>query len=665
MEFEVFQDTFPTVRSHQVLRAVAVAANIVTARHLFANGFHYPYIMLLAHAGIVVFIEICCDWGRAGNRQENSQQGRLDIKRMIWQLLFSVSIALGLTWTYQALLHNRNTTLWLMILALDWAVVLERVVVCRTHRDEKQRSLDAPLSVFTFLICVGMIICYENALTGSALSQLFSAALFMTAARNMWRRGLVESSFDIGSLRMDSYVAGIAVCIPMTIIPIFAFAPWRRVDFHTEGRLLWILLSLFVGTLSLLSDRTLKKLTSIIQNRITATTSMDHDFGSHLFFMLVLAAVEVDNSLFQHRPSITRAAQWLAFAIASLTTVNVEWIPLSGFRTSPPPLYTQIPILKAATAPSDEMIEDPESFLPLGGHPADEAAWFHRVSLIWQSILSSLTLLLILSCAMNRAEPIPHPPAPDLDIVIAWYDEPVERVISTARLAIDLPSLAGRRTRTIVYNKGFENGSDVQELRSAFPKSETAELVIRQLENVGREGETYLTHVLRSGNDTEKASSHTIFLQTEPHEPMYLEKRLKDYFVAETGFLSLSYARNYCHSCNDCNDHAGWSLDSETLHYIFASSMGRNQTCRDISLTYRGQFVVSAKRMARANRELFEEARTRLLKDVDFGFSLERLWGVLFQCPRQSARCPSLLSGWLGNVAEMDDCQCLDDDFNE
>ncbi len=54
------------------------------------------------------------------------------------------------------------------------------------------------------------------------------------------------------------------------------------------------------------------------------------------------------------------------------------------------------------------------------------------------------------------------------------------------------------------------------------------------------------------------------------------------------------------------------------LRDIFERS-NSHKACQDISLTYRGQFVVSSRRMKQANQELLRDLRSRVIDDEHFG----------------------------------------------
>ncbi|TGJ88252.1 hypothetical protein E0Z10_g614 [Xylaria hypoxylon] len=623
------------LQCHHVVRVVAVAASIVTARHLFANGFHYPLLMLLAHVSIALVFE------GLGARSDvtTTQKHPHSWTPRFWQALFAVLVAVGLVFTYHSFLHNRNTTLGVMLLGLNWATVLGRVG--RWLRPDKHRSIELPLSIVTFLICIVLILWKENWLVGKGIEFVLVAVICIAIARQLWLSGLVESSANFSTITIDTYCVGLAVSLPLAAFLLAVTGWYNRRDFDVKGRIIWMVISMITGPLSLMSETRLKKLTLLLQEKVSFHARIHPDFGSAAFPLLVLAIVEIDNLLTQHRPSTTSAVQWLAFAVAYLTTVDITSITSSTMPTTEAS-YIPIPSFKIQGEPADEIKsptpEETEAMESADFPCARESSSLHRISLAWHAILGSVALLLVFYCAAAAPSTEPGKRSWDLDIVIAWYDEPIEEVVRTVQLALELPSISERKVRTIVYNKGTMNET---ELEVDFPIQSS--LVIRRLENVGREGDTYLSHVLESEQDW---ASHTLFIQAEPHDPGYLQARLGDYFVRDTGFLSLSHVRNFCPSCDTCNDHSGWTEDGTVLREIFERS-NNHKTCQDISLTYRGQFVVSSRRMKQANQELLRDLRSRVINDDHFGYTLERSWGTIFQCPTISERCPTLLSGWI------------------
>ncbi|KAI0389073.1 hypothetical protein F5Y17DRAFT_450459 [Xylariaceae sp. FL0594] len=648
-----------SIQSHQIVRVAAVAINIVTARHLFANGFHYPLLMLIAHTSGALLIEILSTW--LGSRDEptgpNSPQRHSShgsTTRIVWQSLYAATTAAGLVFAYHSFLHNRNTTLVVMILALDFSTIFNRVG--KWLRQDRPRSIDILLSIATFLICVVLLVTWENWLVGKGIEYVLFGVAFASIARCLRRSGRAEASFVAnGNLDIDVHAVALAVCLPLALFLLLVTSWYNRRDFHVRGRIIGISISMISGAMSLLSETSLKRLVDPTQETGSSESCLKINFGGPTFSALILTVVELDNLIAQHRPSTTAVIQWAAFGVAYLSTMELgsEASPTLAPEESS---YIHIPSFKFHGTASGEVKnpipEDTEAFYPLEQSGASEMRWIRYLSLARHVVLASMALLLVFSCAVGRSREEQNERFWDLDIVIARYDEPIDQIVETTQLALDLTNVAGRKVRTIVYNKGMLNET---ELQAKFPAQ--SHLVVRELENVGREADTYLAHALDSEQDW---ASHTLFLQAEPHTPSYLQARLRDYLVEETGFLSLSHVRNFCPSCDTCNDHSGWSEDGGVLREIYERA-NPQRTCRDITLTYRGQFVVSARRMRRANRDLLTDLRARVAVDEHLGYTMERSWGTIFQCPTISERCPTLLSGWLGNRAAVEDCQCLDE----
>lgn len=151
------------LQCHHIIRVVSVATSLVAARHLFANGFHYPLLMLLAHVSIAFVIET------SGLRKEApfTHKPSHGWATRAWQALFAALIAVGLVFTYHSFLHNRNTTLGVMLLGLDWATILGRTVkwLCQDGR----HPLDFPLSTVTFSLCIVLLLWRENWLVSKGI----------------------------------------------------------------------------------------------------------------------------------------------------------------------------------------------------------------------------------------------------------------------------------------------------------------------------------------------------------------------------------------------------------------------------------------------------------------------------------------------------------------
>ncbi|KAF2827241.1 hypothetical protein CC86DRAFT_290470, partial [Ophiobolus disseminans] len=257
-------------------------------------------------------------------------------------------------------------------------------------------------------------------------------------------------------------------------------------------------------------------------------------------------------------------------------------------------------------------------------------------------------------------------PITPLEVVISMYKEPVENVrhlisgIKTAPVTSD--------PYVTIYIKDHEANTEEVQLRTGADK-----VIMRP--NVGREGETYLNHI----NDRwDSLATHTIFLQADIHNPREFYTRLQSYFdPTQTGFLSLGWS-DVC-SCEECSDRFSWS-DNAGLFPFYHTKIYNSTECNDALLSYKGQFVVSAARIRGISKMIYKDlwhdfvdenswahkpeflrGRPDSMSAPDFGYTMERMWSLLFQCSDMNIawRCPTLLSGWrLGG--DIEDCQCFD-----
>jgi hypothetical protein len=260
-----------------------------------------------------------------------------------------------------------------------------------------------------------------------------------------------------------------------------------------------------------------------------------------------------------------------------------------------------------------------------------------------------------------------YPATTDVEIVISMYKESVydvAKLISTLR---DMPNL--RKPRVHIYIKDSEASL-------AYVQSRTGADKITLLPNVGREGETYLHHILSAWNTLAK---HTVFLQADVHNPREFYPRIRNYFdPLRTGMLNLGWSGRVC-SCTSCSDHFGWR-DTTRLFPYLQSLIDPSSSCENVLLSYKGQFVVSSQRIrgisqsvyidlhnalvnetSWAHQEPYLQGRTDSMSAPVFGYTVERIWNLLFQCSDMEVawKCPTLLSGWRVGGGR-GDCQCFD-----
>ncbi|PQE03094.1 hypothetical protein CJF31_00002945 [Rutstroemia sp. NJR-2017a BVV2] len=263
------------------------------------------------------------------------------------------------------------------------------------------------------------------------------------------------------------------------------------------------------------------------------------------------------------------------------------------------------------------------------------------------------------------------PERSSFDIVISAYAETpssIAHMISSIKSTSYLSTL---QPRVIIYTK--DPATDLSDLQNT-----TGADIVQRLPNLGREGATFLHHIV---NSWDNLAEKTMFIQAHAHNMRELIPRIDSYLVPNTGMLSLSFSGETC-LCMNCEDHFGWSDAWFVVPSLYESVY--QQPCEndtEVLLSYKGQFVASAKRIRGVQKSVYEGLLETITSESgwshderfvsesdspdnpDFGFVVERVWSLLMQCAvdeKVEKMCPSLLSGmgWGGDVA---DCQCLDD----
>jgi hypothetical protein len=223
-----------------------------------------------------------------------------------------------------------------------------------------------------------------------------------------------------------------------------------------------------------------------------------------------------------------------------------------------------------------------------------------------------------------------------LDIVIASY---ANHQFPALSLWSDIPSIAGRIPRWIRYHKG--DNSTI--MTSGLQDTPSFDDVIH-LPNIGREGHTFLHHIINNFHDL---AEHTIFCQETPHENDRVIARLQNLFVFQTGFLALGGLEHLCHCSGEC-----FGVYKKLGEYY---AMAQQRPCLGaFFVAFKGCFVVSRKRITK-NPLPFYKTLHQLMEaptghtvhnirdypsylsdsspsDPALGHILERSWAFIFRC---------------------------------
>ena len=381
--------------------------------------------------------------------------------------------------------------------------------------------------------------------------------------------------------------------------------------------------------------------------------------------------------------------QVLGFMIAVICVVDFDLSSIRQINPShcsfPPSVFYRP--RSGFSAPSlfqDEEDAQEADFVSLKTESSPEVGSILDVLMILSTLVCWLFIIWSSVHGSDTWDLHPHRPSLDLtytpsstfDVVISMYKESLDEVLRTVQLVNSVPAITSRSPRFLFYVKDAE--ADLDRIQTAIPS-----VNITILPNRGREGETYLYHIV---SQWDNLANHTMFLQAETHNPRELLPRIRDYYGADTGMLSLSFVGNTC-DCRSktCGDRF-WSDESGIVRSIherannITCSPDENNEYNQILLSYKGQFIASAARIRGIDRGIYEELRNLLIDESSrvhqepylqgrkdkmsapvFGYTVERLWSSLMQCSdsRVAKLCPSLLSGFRTG-GKRSDCQCFD-----
>jgi hypothetical protein len=166
----------------------------------------------------------------------------------------------------------------------------------------------------------------------------------------------------------------------------------------------------------------------------------------------------------------------------------------------------------------------------------------------------------------------------------------------------------------IIYNKG-----------PGVPNSKHPSIT---LPNIGREGHTYLYHIIENYDNLD---DYTCFLQGFPfdHSPD-IEKRLKLFMENPVPFAFMSGRLYNSYLCYDCSNPG----DSEhaTLIRAYYDIFGVHKTNQPFQFGAGAQFIVSRDSIRSRSKEFYKNILRIMSTDINpaEGCALERFWHMIF-----------------------------------
>ncbi|MCJ1273759.1 hypothetical protein MMC21_001552 [Puttea exsequens] len=248
------------------------------------------------------------------------------------------------------------------------------------------------------------------------------------------------------------------------------------------------------------------------------------------------------------------------------------------------------------------------------------------------------------------------PEKAQLHVVIAHHEENGYHIGKWTNNLRQIPFMAELGIKVFIYSKGNWDASKIKQASGADE--------VTKLPNVGREGGTYLHHIL-SIYDNPPAyilvAQAVLKKAQQDREPYFAElqpwlfERLRDRFGPETGFMSLDRKHDIC-TCGHCTD-----MGRDDFYPLWPQlfALFENRVCHQRErhlLSFNGHFIVSRRRLLARPKWIYEYLRELVdappghwihqetephwfdgvkeegPADPKFGHTLERLWHQLFGC---------------------------------
>lgn len=244
---------------------------------------------------------------------------------------------------------------------------------------------------------------------------------------------------------------------------------------------------------------------------------------------------------------------------------------------------------------------------------------------------------------------------PQFHFVIAQYEADPLLIKAWTDSVRSVPYFQDLGVKMIIYTK--DPSANLESLRSSTTADE-----VHRLPNVGREGGTYLHHLIQNYHDP---PAYTLFSQAEPQHQLqhdgpnnvldswYIDA-LRTKLTNSTGFLSLIDLQDRC-DCAVCGGHGLFPL----LPQIY--TLVNNELCHGTQIvSLWGQFIVLGKRIrsrplwvyeylrdlvnAGSESWIHDETEPKVVLDYFdeshhskpsiplFGHTIERAWSTIFNC---------------------------------
>ncbi|KAK6593223.1 hypothetical protein H4I96_11158 [Botrytis cinerea] len=608
---------------------------------LVQSGFHYPLAVSTFYFGLLLATFIITSRYESRIDVPSTTKGFRRTQSWFWMIPASLTSAVALPLLMEALIHLPSLPVLIMLFPLIYLMESLTLFICFSQsRSSKRLSFETiGIAVFTTLV--------------------------------LYNEYRLTSSFFMGSYKVNDHghqISSYHDCILMTTtfgVLINGFLAYTRerniLEFYPESGTLALF---FISSVTIVAA-------AFSGTSILAYTQSSFSTGKHLDARTFFAISDI---VVSGLSSILVLLISLTFGPISV----VSWIQFTSYFLA---VYCLIGYSKVNTFFENILGYIQRRFRCQSYNKTPSSTSQRTYVLILKISLTALAVIALYALSLTqllRLQPGPAssmdnsytPESSSFDIVISAYKETPESISRMLKAIKSTSYLSSHNTRILIYTKD-------PTVSLSMLKNSTGADIVERLPNLGREGGTYLNHIITHWNDL---AAKTMFIQAHAHNIRELIPRIDSYLIPQTGMLSLGFSESTC-SCKNCGDRFGWTDDWAMVPSLYESIYG--SSCTDstkILLSYKGQFIASARRIRGISRVIYEDLLStitsesgwshdsRFVKENDspdnpsFGFAVERIWGLLMQCAsddRVSTKCPSLLSG-ITTGGDVGDCQCLD-----
>ena len=705
--------------NHGVFWLMHATMSVVTTKWLLSDrNVNDPNRLLFFHIWNALIL--CAIWRlskTAGHEKIASLTAVLKPRRHPWKLRlwrfgYQSAVPGALIWGYQALIHYPNFPVLMMLISVE--LRLDLVYRAMSCRDCRLRTLAQYAMLLGCIVC---IIANDYKLYSTGIIFAILAMLYAEAAKVAYSMVMSETPDIEGVTKSrELHLTGLLATLVPLLINIwvdngFKLSFWHLLpDFSAMPTGVLFLNNYATSLALLLGGNTLTTFVPVWRKQ-KSDGSEDRENRTRVTSVAMVGTCSAIYLLVGRRTFIS-AWQILAFWFAAAVSLSLgtSWVGPTSFGAD---VFIRI-ASKAATTLASSTKDSLEATQAEHGSKVKAAqaegrptprkpskyliftavvlTWFGRISLLVLPVLSWLLLIawsvlgLPWSASHSSQQVLnsSYQPAGAFDVVVAHHSEPVQDIIDILGALTKIPRVAAIASTVYVYDKGTKlNHTDFShQFRTQLSESGFKTAMILEGRSEGGDAETYLGHMV--SKQTELAN-HTLFTPARFSDIRSLKQRIEDYFVPETGFLSLGSVDGFCADCEYCGDLTGWNDQRKPFIDVYRQVYNGSE-CKDLVLTQSNRFIASAARIRSGNKGLYgglynaltqsesvfhqqnytqyvsHDRLTDTMEDPVFGRTMERMWGVLFHCSerRVAERCPSMLSGVFGRKGALEDCQCLD-----